>query len=277
MSAELGTEGRFARSAAIGPVGQWHVMTLDTAARRTGGWERNTVHSMLRYRRQITDMGMAGTWLTSQVAYGVIVAVFDVGARRRDAPCCDQRLISSQYSRTFHTAASYRTLLIASATSLGRRYTRGSTYTRVLNSGHFLTTKREGRIICGSTYTRVHMVHCNETNTGIIRLHHTYYVSTRSLLLPTELCGLSIGLSHSWARQKWLNHRDAIWVEDLGGPRKPCIRWGPDPPWEGAILRGKERPTVKYKDTLQSSAQKQLNRWWCRLGCGLRLTQGIIN
>ena len=25
---------------------------------------------------------------------------------------------------------------------------------------------------------------------------------------------------------------------DLGGPKEPCIRRGPDPPWEGAILRG---------------------------------------
>jgi len=23
--------------------------------------------------------------------------------------------------------------------------------------------------------------------------------------------------------------RDAVWVEDSGGPREPCIRWGPDP------------------------------------------------
>jgi len=30
-------------------------------------------------------------------------------------------------------------------------------------------------------------------------------------------------------------------LEDSGGPREPCIRWGPDPPWEGAIL-GKGRP-----------------------------------
>jgi len=25
-----------------------------------------------------------------------------------------------------------------------------------------------------------------------------------------------------------------------GGLREPCIRWGPDPPWEWAILRGEE-------------------------------------
>jgi len=24
--------------------------------------------------------------------------------------------------------------------------------------------------------------------------------------------------------------RAAFWVEDLGGPGEPCIRWGPDPP-----------------------------------------------
>jgi len=34
------------------------------------------------------------------------------------------------------------------------------------------------------------------------------------------------------------NDRDAVWVEDSGGPKEPCIRWGPDPSWEGTILRG---------------------------------------
>ena len=33
--------------------------------------------------------------------------------------------------------------------------------------------------------------------------------------------------------------RDAVWVEDSAGPKESCIRWDPDPPWEGAILRGK--------------------------------------
>jgi len=83
------------------------------------------VRSVLRYRRQMTNMGVAGTLLTSQVAYGVIVAVLDVAARRRVAPSCDQLLILSQNMRTFRTAASHGTLLMASATSLTRRYTRG--------------------------------------------------------------------------------------------------------------------------------------------------------
>jgi len=30
--------------------------------------------------------------------------------------------------------------------------------------------------------------------------------------------------------------RDAVWVEDSSGPKDPCIRWGPDLPWEWAIL-----------------------------------------
>jgi len=56
----------------------------------------------------------------------------------------------------------------------------------------------------------------------------------------------------------------AVWVEDSGGPRERCIiRWGPDPPWEGSIFRGEGRPIVKYRDTLWSSVQKQLNRSRC--------------
>ena len=34
------------------------------------------------------------------------------------------------------------------------------------------------------------------------------------------------------------------------GPRNHVLDMGPDPPWEGVILRGKGRPIVKYNDTL---------------------------
>ena len=67
--------------------------------------------------------------------------------------------------------------------------------------------------------------------------------------------------------------RDAVWVEDSDGPREPCIRWGPDPPWEGAIFRGKGRSIVKYRDSLQSSVRKRLNRLRCCLGYGLGLVE----
>ena len=122
------------------------------------GWaERSTVRSVLHYRRQITDMGTAGTWLTSQAAYGVIVAVLDAAARRCLAPCCAQRLISSQNTRTFCTAASRATLFMASSTSLTRWYTRCWLIQGSWILDIFLTAK-EGRLICVSTCTRVHTV-----------------------------------------------------------------------------------------------------------------------
>jgi len=40
------------------------------------------------------------------------------------------------------------------------------------------------------------------------------------------------------------------------------------PPWERAILRGKDHPIVKYRDTLWTFVQKQLNRSRCRLDWG---------
>jgi len=32
--------------------------------------------------------------------------------------------------------------------------------------------------------------------------------------------------------------RYAVWVEDLGGPKAPCIRWGLDPPMERDNFEG---------------------------------------
>jgi len=44
------------------------------------------------------------------------------------------------------------------------------------------------------------------------------------------------------------------------GPGNQVLDGGPDPPWEGAVLRGKVPPIVKYRDTLWSSVQKRLNQ-----------------
>ena len=44
------------------------------------------------------------------------------------------------------------------------------------------------------------------------------------------------------------------------GPGNHVLDGGPDPRWEGAMLREKGRPIVKYKDNLRSSVQKRLNR-----------------
>jgi len=46
--------------------------------------------------------------------------------------------------------------------------------------------------------------------------------------------------------------RDAVWVVDSGGPKEPWVleSLGPDFPCEGAILRVKGAPIVKYRDSL---------------------------
>jgi len=71
---------------------------------------------------------------------------------------------------------------------------------------------------------------------------------------------------------------DAVWVEDLSGPKEACIRWGSrSPHGKGEFWGGKGRPIVKFRDTLRLSVQKRLNQSRWRLGCGLRLAQGIMN
>ena len=50
--------------------------------------------------------------------------------------------------------------------------------------------------------------------------------------------GRSVGQSVTLVSKNGCTDRDAVWVEDSGGPKEPCITWGPEPPSEGAILRG---------------------------------------
>jgi len=76
----------------------------------------------------------------------------------------------------------------------------------------------------------------------------------------------SVCLTSEPCKNCWTD-RDAIWVDDSDGPREPCIRWGPDPLWEGAILRGEKGcPIVKYRDTVVICAKAQMH---VVLGCGL--------
>jgi len=86
--------------------------------------------------------------------------------------------------------------------------------------------------------------------------------------IVTDQVAWSVGLSVTLVShaKNGCTNRDAVWVDNSGGPKEPCIRWGPDPPWEGAILRGKGR----------SSVQKRLNRLRCCLGCGPGWAQRIM-
>ena len=99
----------------------------------------------------VLTMGVAATWLISQVSYhsgGV--------GRGRTEP--RHNLLWSVVNLVaiyvdFYTAALRGTLLIASATSLGRWYTTGVDLCRSWILDVFLTAKKEGRFICGSTCT----------------------------------------------------------------------------------------------------------------------------
>jgi len=70
----------------------------------------------------------------------------------------------------------------------------------------------------------------------IIRPHRTYYVRMRCIV--TNRVAWSVGRSVCYTSEPykigWIE-RDNVWVEDLGWPREPCIRWASSSPWEGAI------------------------------------------
>ena len=59
-----------------------------------------------------------------------------------------------------------------------------------------------------------------------------------------------------WYKLVWSwTQRDYVWFMSSDGLKEPCIRWCPDPPWEGAILRVEGRPIVNYRDTAVSYAK----------------------
>jgi len=84
--------------------------------------------------------------------------------------------------------------------------------------------------------------------------------------------GLSVGLSVCLSVTLVIPAKTAATIEmsfGLGtrvGPRNHVLDGGPDLPWEGKFWGRKRRPIVKYRDTLQSSVQKRLNRSRCRFG-----------
>ena len=65
-------------------------------------------------------------------------------------------------------------------------------------------------------------------------------------------------------------------LRTLVGPRNHVLDGGPDPPMPRGNFEEKGRPIVKYRDTLQSSVQKRLNRSRCRLGCGLGWEVAVV-
>ena len=84
----------------------------------------------------------------------------------------------------------------------------------------------------------------------------------RPILTDQVAWSVALSVCHtSEPRKNDCTDRAAVWIEDLGGPGEPCIRWGPDPPvGRGKFFGENGRPIVKYRDTLRSSVQRRLNR-----------------
>jgi len=105
------------------------------------------------------------------------------------------------------------------------------------------------------------------------RIARTAYIDAVYCYRPSSMVCRSICWSVCHTSEPCKNgwtDLDAVWVEDLGGPREPCIRWGPDPHGKEQFLGGKGRPIVKYRDTMRSSVQKRpLNRSRCIWVVGL--------
>jgi len=60
---------------------------------------------------------------------------------------------------------------------------------------------------------------------------------------------------HEPCKNGWTN-RHVVWVVDLGGPKDPRIRWGPDPQAKGQFSGEKGRLIVKYRVSVLWAVQK---------------------
>jgi len=64
--------------------------------------------------------------------------------------------------------------------------------------------------------------------------------------LSVSVCLLVTTVSHA----EWLNWSRCRLGMDLGGPKEPRTRWGPDPPSRRGNIGGVSQPSVKYREYL---------------------------
>jgi len=74
-------------------------------------------------------------------------------------------------------------------------------------------------------------------------------------------------------------NRHTVWAMHLDGPKEACIRWGPDPPCRGAIIRGKDMPRhARHHSTVSCAKMAELIDLpfglWTRVG--QRSTSSIV-
>ena len=110
--------------------------------------------------------------------------------------------------------------------------------------------------------------------TIIVRPHRsTTYIGAACYYRPSSVVCLSVTVGPAKMAEPI---EMPFELRTLVGPRNHVIDGGPVLLWEGAILRGEGSSIVKYRDTLQSSLQRWLNRLRCPLGCGLRWAQSRV-
>jgi len=97
-------------------------------------------------------------------------------------------------------------------------------------------------------------------NVCIIRPHRsTVYVDVAYCYRPSSVVCRSVALVSPAKMAELIEMQFGLrkWV----GPGNHVLDGGPDPPWKGANFWGENgRPIVKYRDTLQLSVQRWLNR-----------------
>ena len=103
------------------------------------------------------------------------------------------------------------------------------------------------------------------TNTSTVSPH-------RAVLLQSEYRGLSVCHSNEPCKNAWTDP-DAVWVQNSGGSKEPCIRWGSRSPHAKGQLLGEMTCPGMPDNILPWAVQKWLNRSKCRLACGLGCPQ----
>ena len=75
--------------------------------------------------------------------------------------------------------------------------------------------------------------------------------------------------------------RDAVWNLDSGGPKEPCVRWGPDSPMRSAIYNEKDMPGHARRATTQCGNLCKMAeliekpfRLWTRVGIRKNVLHG---
>jgi len=102
-------------------------------------------------------------------------------------------------------------------------------------------------------------------------------------LLVCLSVGLSVCHSSDPCKNGWTD-RDAVWVEDSGGPKEPCIRWGSRSPygkgqfWRERSCRPTCHPSQRHMSSSATCAVVALSparneRIRCHVGCDVAFRQ----